>query len=116
MTVQSVELIAKIVRAICSEFGITINELAKNQKVNQYASKQTTLTSYARTIAMALLSKHFKQQEVANILNCTNHSTVSAARRRMELLVDINPLVRERLDNIMDKLKYKPVDVMWKHP
>jgi chromosomal replication initiation ATPase DnaA len=104
MTVGSVELVAKIVKAICSEFGITIDELSKNQKVNQYASKQTTLTSYARTIAMALLSKHFKQQDVANMLNCTNHSTVSSACRRIELLVDVNPLVGERYDNILSSL------------
>ena len=107
MTVGSVELVAKIVKAICSEFGITIDELSKNQKVNQYASKQTTLTSYARTIAMALLSKHFKQQDVANMLNCTNHSTVSSAKRRAELLVDINPLIRDKFNNILSKLNYK---------
>ena len=110
MTVQSVELLAKIVRAICAEFEITIDELSTNQKVNRYASKKTVFISYARMIAMSLLSKHFKQQEVANILNCTNHSTVSSAKRRIELLVDINPLVRERLDNITDKLKYKPTE------
>jgi len=107
MTVQSVELLAKIIKAVCAEFDITIDEIAKNQKVTRYASKKTVFTSYARTIAMSLLSKHFKQQEVANLMNCTNHSTVSSAKRRAELLVDINPLISQKFDNILSKLNYK---------
>jgi len=105
MTVQSVETLAKIVKTICSEFEITVEELSKNQKVNQYASKETVLISYARTIAMSLLSKHFKQREVANFLNCQNHSTVSSAVRRVELLAGVNPLVKGKLENIQTKLK-----------
>jgi chromosomal replication initiation ATPase DnaA len=104
MTVNSVQLITKIVTTICSEFDITVDELSKNQKVNQYASKETVLISYARTIAMSMLSKHFRQREVANLLNCSNHSTVSSALRRVEVLAEVNPLVREKLENIKNKL------------
>ena len=104
MTVNSVQLITKIVKTICSEFDITVDELSKNQKVNQYASKETVLISYARTIAMSMLSKHFRQREVANLLNCSNHSTVSSALRRVEVLAEVNPLVREKLENIKNKL------------
>jgi len=105
MTVESVELLAKIINAICAEFEITIDQISKNQKINRYASKETVLISYARTIAMSLLAKHFKLREVANLLNCINHSTVSSAKRRAELLVEINPLVSEKLNNIKVKLK-----------
>jgi chromosomal replication initiation ATPase DnaA len=104
MTVNSVQLLTKIVKTICSEFDITVDELSKNQKVNQYASKETVLISYARTIAMSMLSKHFRQREVANLLNCSNHSTVSSALRRVEVLAEVNPLVREKLENIKNKL------------
>lgn len=105
MTVESVEKVAKIVNAICMEFGITIDELSENKKVNQYANKKTTLISYARTIAMSLLSQTFKQQQVANMLNCSNHSTVSSARRRIELLIEVNPMVFDKFTNIINKLK-----------
>jgi chromosomal replication initiation ATPase DnaA len=105
MTVHSVELLAKVIKAVCAEFDITTDEISKNQKVTRYASKKTVFTSYARTIAMSLLSKHFKQQVVANLMNCTNHSTVSSAKRRAELLVDINPLIRDKFNNIIKKLK-----------
>lgn len=104
MTANSVQLLTKIVKTICSEFDITVDELSKNQKVNQYASKETVLISYARTIAMSILSKHFRQREVANLLNCSNHSTVSSALRRVEVLAEVNPLVREKLENIKNKL------------
>ena len=107
MTTQSVELLAKIVNAVCSEFDITVDELSKNQKVNRYASKEVVFISYARTIAMSLLSKHFKQQEVANLFNCIRHSTVSFANKRIKLLMDVNPLVRERFDNITNQLNCK---------
>lgn len=104
MTVQSVKTITNIVTAVCSEFDITIDELSKNQKVTRYAGKETVLISYARTIAMSLLSKHFKQQVVANLLNCTNHSTVSSAIRRVKLLAEVNPLVKDKLESITKKL------------
>tara|TARA_R110002126_G_scaffold229846_1_gene374094 strand:- start:537 stop:857 length:321 start_codon:yes stop_codon:yes gene_type:complete len=105
MTVQSVELLSRVIKAVCAEFDITIDEISKNKKVTRYASKETVFTSYARTIAMSLLSKHFKQQDVANLMNCTNHSTVSSAKRRAELLVDINPLIRDKFNNITKKLR-----------
>ena len=105
MTVQSVELLSRVIKAVCAEFDITIDEISKNKKVTRYASKEAVFTSYARTIAMSLLSKHFKQQDVANLMNCTNHSTVSSAKRRAELLVDINPLIRDKFNNITKKLR-----------
>jgi chromosomal replication initiation ATPase DnaA len=105
MTVESVELIARIIKAICDEFNITIDQISKNQKVNCYANKETVLISYARTIAMSLLSKHFKLREVANLLNCVDHSTVISAKRRLGLLLEVNPLVSEKFSNIEAKLK-----------
>jgi chromosomal replication initiation ATPase DnaA len=104
MTVESVELLARIIKTICAEFDITIDQISKNQKVNRYASKETVLISYARTIAMSLLSKHFKLREVASLLNCTDHSTVIYAKRRLSLLLEVNPLVREKLNNIEKQL------------
>lgn len=104
MTVESVELIARIIKAICAEFDITIDQISKNQKVNRYANKETVLISYARTIAMSLLSRHFKLREVANLLNCVDHSTVISAKRRLNLLLEVNPLVSEKFNNIKNQL------------
>jgi chromosomal replication initiation ATPase DnaA len=101
---DSIRELAGIVNAVCEEFGITVDELSKNQKVNRYASSKTVFISYARTVAMHLLSKCFRQQDVANIMNCSNHSTVSCANRKLELLLETNPLVVEKLKNITDKL------------
>ena len=100
MTGEAVETLAKIINAICAEFEITIEQISKNQKVNCYASKETVLISYARTIAMSLLAKHFKLREVASLLNCIDHSAVSSAKRRLNLLLEVNPLVSEKFNNI----------------
>ena len=94
-----------IANIICEEFGITLRELSKNQKVNGTSSAKTVFISYARTIAMEILARDMKQQFVANILNCSNHSCVSTAKKRLKLLVETNPLVREKLDSIENKLK-----------
>lgn len=102
MTANSVKLLTKIVKTICSEFGITVEELSKNQKVNQYSTKEAVLISYARTVAMSMLSKHFRQREVANLLNCSNHSTVSSAIRRVEVLAEVNPMIKEKIENIQN--------------
>jgi len=104
ITRESAKQLARIITTICSEFEITVEEISKNQKVNRYASKQVVFISYARTVAMHLLSKHFRQADVVNILNCSNHSTVSCANRKLELLLETNPLVAEKLKNITDKL------------
>ena len=104
-TFEQVENIKRIASAICDEFGITIDELSKNQKVNGTSSVKTVFISYARTIAMEILARDMKQQFVANILNCSNHSCVSTARKRLKLLVDVNPLIKQKLKTIENKLK-----------
>lgn len=104
-TFEQVEAIKRIANIICDEFGITLRELSKNQKVNGTSSVKTVFISYARTIAMKILARDMKQQFVANILNCSNHSCVSTAKKRLKLLVEINPLVREKLESIENKLK-----------
>ena len=104
-TFEQVENIKRIASAICDEFEITIDELSKNQKVNGTSSAKTVMISYARTIAMDILARDMKQQFVANILNCSNHSCVSTAKKRLKLLVDVNPLVKQKLEAIENKLK-----------
>jgi chromosomal replication initiation ATPase DnaA len=104
-TFEQVEKIKRIVSTICDEFGITIDELSKNQKVNGTSSAKTVFISYARTIAMNILVRDMKQQFVAAILNCKTHSCVSTARKRLKLLVEINPLVQQKLESIENKLK-----------
>ena len=104
-TFEQVENIKRIASAICAEFGITIDELSKNRKVNSTSSVKTVFTSYARTIAMEILARDMKQQFVADILNCKTHSCVSTARKRLKLLVEINPLVKQKLESIENKLK-----------
>lgn len=104
MTVEAVETLAKIIKATCAEFGITVDQISKNQKVNRYASKETVLISYARTIAMTLLASHLKLRQVASLLNCSNPSTVSDARRRLDLLLQVNPLVSEKFNKIKAEL------------
>ena len=104
-TFEQVENIKRIANIICEEFGITLRELSKNQKVNGTSSAKTVFISYARTIAMEILARDMKQQFVANILNCSNHSCVSTAKKRLKLLIETNPLVREKLESIENKLK-----------
>ena len=104
-TFEQVEAIKRVANIICDEFGITLRELSKNQKVNGTSSVKTVFISYARTIAMEILARDMKQQFVANILNCSNHSCVSTAKKRLKLLVETNPLVREKLELIENKLK-----------
>ena len=104
-TFEQVEKIKRIASTICDEFGITIDELSKNQKVNGTSSVKTVFISYARTIAMNILVRDMKQQFVANILNCKTHSCVSTARKRLKLLVETNPLVKQKLESIKEKLK-----------
>ena len=107
MTVQTVQLITKIIKAVCDEFDIQANDLEKNQKINRNASKEAVLVSYARSVAMLLLSAHLKQQTVANLLNCNNHSTVCVAIRRAKLLAEVNPMIKEKLKNINKQLYEK---------
>ncbi len=104
-TFEQVEKIKRVVSTICDEFGITIDELSKNQKVNGTSSVKTVFISYARTIAMNILVRDMKQKFVANILNCKDHSCVSTAKRRLKLLVEVNPLVQQKLESIENKLK-----------
>ena len=104
-TFEQVEAIKRIANIICEEFGITLRELSKNQKVNGTSSAKTVFISYARTVAMEILARDMKQQFVANILNCSNHSCVSMARKRLKLLVETNPLVKQKLESIENKLK-----------
>ena len=104
-TFEQVEEIKRIASIICDEFGITIRELSKNQKVNGTSSAKKVFISYARTIAMYILSYNMKQQFVANILNCKDHSCVSTAKKRLKLLVEVNPLVQQKLESIEQKLK-----------
>ena len=104
-TFEQVEAIKRIANIICDEFGITLGELSKNQKVNGTSSAKTVFISYARTIAMSILARDMKQEFVANILNCKTHSCVCTARKRLKLLVEINPLVQQKLESIENKLK-----------
>lgn len=104
-TFEQVEAIKRIANIICDEFGITLRELSKNQKVNGTSFAKTVFISYARTIAMEILARDMKQQFVANILNCSNHSCVSTAKKRLKLLIETNPLVKEKLESIENKLK-----------
>jgi chromosomal replication initiation ATPase DnaA len=104
-TFEQVEKIKRIASTICDEFGITIDELSKNQKVNGTSSVKTVFISYARTIAMNILARDMKQKFVANILNCKDHSCVSTAKTRLKLLVEVNPLVQQKLESIENKLK-----------
>ena len=104
-TFEQVEAIKRIANIICDEFGITLEELSKNQKVNGTSSAKTVFISYARIIAMSILARDMKQEFVANILNCKTHSCVCTARKRLKLLVEINPLVQQKLESIENKLK-----------
>ena len=104
-TFEDVEELKRITSTICAEFEITIDELSRNQKVNATSSAKTVFISWARTIAMDILSKEMKQQFVADILNCKTHSCVSTARKRLKLLVETNPLVKQKLESIENKLK-----------
>ena len=104
-TFEQVEKIKRIASAICDEFGITIDDLSRNQKVNGTSSVKTVFISYARTIAMNILAKDMKQKFVAAILNCKDHSCVSTAKTRLKLLVEVNPLVKQKLEAIENKLK-----------
>lgn len=97
--------LSRIIKTVCDVFEVTPNELTENIKLNGYSTKQMVLSSYARMAAMSFMGNHMKQVDIANIMNCRVPSTVSAAKTRLNLLININPMVRDKIIEIFNKLK-----------
>jgi hypothetical protein len=79
--------------------------VSESRKINQYSTKQEVICSYARLTLMSILGDHLKQREIALLMHCNVPSTISAAKTRLNQLININPYVQEKVVEIINKLK-----------
>jgi hypothetical protein len=86
-------------------FEVEATSISYSRKINQYSTKHEVIASYARLTLMSLLSNHLKQREIASLMSCNVPSTISAAKTRLNQLININPYVQEKVIEIINKLK-----------
>jgi len=94
-----------IIKTVCETFEVEATSVSQSKKINQYSTKQEVIASYARLTLMSLLSSHMKQREIAMLMDCKVPSTISAAKTRLNQLININPYVKEKVMEIINKLK-----------
>ena len=97
--------LSKIIKTVCDAFEVEAACVSQSKKINQYSTKQDVISSYARLTLMSLLGNHLKQREIAQLMGCNVPSTISAAKARLNQLININPYVKDKVMEIINKLK-----------
>jgi len=97
--------LSRIIQIVCDSFDVLPTDISHSKKLNGYSTKLEVIGSYARMTAMFFLGQKIKQDDVAKLMGCRVPSTVAAAKTRLNLMIETNPFVRERIIEISNKLK-----------